>query len=264
MPRKNREISPTGVYHVMLRGINRNNIFGDDQDCRKFLKVLRLVVNPVDSDNKPLPPLCHIHAYCLMGNHVHLLIAQAGEEISATMKRIGVAYASYYNKRYGRIGPLFQGRFRSEPVGNAGYFITLLRYIHMNPVRAQIVTSPAQYRWSSWHEYCDEDYVEKICCRKVPFSRMSWRQLRELVVNNVADELCKSNIETRRMTDDEALATINQLCQSRKLNEMPREDRTPIVLEAVSRGVGMRQLARLANIGLKSVYLTVSKSKDSK
>ena len=145
MPRTSRQHSDTGVYHVMLRGIDRRDIFADDQDRSKFLKILRAVTSPEDHEGKPLPPLCHIHAYCLMDNHVHLLIAEAAEDIGTVMKRIGVSYVSYYNKRHERLGPLFHDRFRSEPVGDTGYFITLLRYIHQNPVQAEMVTSPGQY-----------------------------------------------------------------------------------------------------------------------
>lgn len=142
MSRKSREISPTGVYHVMLRGINRGRIFDDEQDCRKFVKILRQVTHPKDKDDAPLPPYCSIYAYCLMDNHIHLLIAEGTESLSNTMKRIGVAYVSYYNKRNERLGPLFHDRFRSEPVADAGYFINLLRYVHCNPVEAGIVEHP--------------------------------------------------------------------------------------------------------------------------
>ena len=94
MPRLSRETSPTGVYHVMLRGINRSPIFADEDDCRKFVKILRQITHPKDADNKPLPPYCNIHAYCLMTNHIHLLIAEGAEPLANTMKRIGVAYVT--------------------------------------------------------------------------------------------------------------------------------------------------------------------------
>ena len=101
MPRLSRETSPTGVYHVMLRGINRSPIFADEDDCHKFVKILRQITHPKDADNKPLPPYCNIHAYCLMTNHIHLLIAEGAEPLANTMKRIGVAYV---NQRDGSFG----------------------------------------------------------------------------------------------------------------------------------------------------------------
>ena len=118
MPRQERTKSGTGIYHVMLRGINRT-----------------------------------FYSYCLMSNHLHLLVREHKESVSSVMKRLGIAYAYYFNKKYQRNGHLFQDRFRSEPVNTMEYFVTLLRYIHQNPVKAGLVSSPGNYSWSSWHEY---------------------------------------------------------------------------------------------------------------
>ena len=130
MPRRERVYSPTGIYHVMLRGINRNNLFLDSQDFYKMSKILKAIAKPVEINGDIKVPVCSIYAYCLMTNHIHLLISENKETISETMKRIGVAYASYFNKRYKRSGPLFEGRFRSEPVWDVEYFCTLIHYIH--------------------------------------------------------------------------------------------------------------------------------------
>ena len=139
MPRQARQQSSTGVYHVMIRGINRERIFHDQIDFLKMEKILKMVTTDKVTDDTPIPAGCAIYAYCLMPNHLHILIQEKGEAIDRTMKRIGVSYASYFNKRYERSGPLFEGRFRSEPVGDPGYFIQLLHYIHLNPVKAGIL-----------------------------------------------------------------------------------------------------------------------------
>ena len=133
MARRAREISGTGIYHVMMRGINRQNIFEDDEDFTRFVELLFQMVCPVDDNGKPLPPRCIFYAYCLMTNHVHLLIREVTESLSSVIKRIGVSYAQYYNKKYQHFGHLFQDRFRSEPVNDNAYFFTLLQYIHQNP-----------------------------------------------------------------------------------------------------------------------------------
>lgn len=91
MPRKLRVPSPSGIYHVMLRGINRDDIFLDDIDFLKMEKILRSLAKPVDKEGNPQPPICKIFAYCLMTNHIHLLIAELDESISDTIKRLGVA-----------------------------------------------------------------------------------------------------------------------------------------------------------------------------
>lgn len=255
MPRSSRKISPTGVYHVMLRGIDRNNIFVDDQDCRKFVKILHQVTSPKDKDGNPLSPYCNIHAYCLMSNHVHLLIAEGVESLSETMRRIGVSYVSYYNKRHSRLGPLFHDRFRSEPVGDAGYFITLLRYIHRNPVEAEMVDAPDQYQWSSWHEYAGSIKVDGICTHKLPFSRMGWKNVCELALNISDIPSRRSKIDQRRLTDAEAEKIIASQCGCEPLKEMSRERRRSSVMAIINAGVSMRQLARLAKMEYKSIAI---------
>ena len=113
MPRRARKTGVTGVYHVMLRGVNRNVIFHDEQDFGKFIKVLDLHAHPNDDDGLAKEPSCYIYAYCLMSNHVHLLIQEHAKTLSELMKSIGISFVSYVNKRYDRCGSLFQDRFLS-------------------------------------------------------------------------------------------------------------------------------------------------------
>lgn len=140
MPRQPRVVAESGIYHVMLRGVNRDVIFLEDDDCDRFLESL----NRAKSRSG-----CSVLGYCLMSNHAHLLIRTRVEPIGATMKRLGVSYAYWFNHKYGRVGYVFQGRFRSEPVEDDAYFVTVLRYIWQNPVKAGLVGSSADYRWSS-------------------------------------------------------------------------------------------------------------------
>ena len=247
----------------MLRGIDRRDIFVDGQDRGKFLKVLRAVTAPEDRDGKPLPPYCHIHAYCLMDNHIHLLIAEGSEDIGMVMKRIGVSYVSYYNKRHGHLGPLFHDRFRSEPVGDTGYFITLLRYIHQNPVEAEMVISPDQYLWSSWHEYAAKSVSQykAICSRTLPFAALPWDELCEMVLNVSGGSIePHSKIEQRRLTDNEARKALDLLCDgdANALSAMSKEQRKDLIRKAVGSGIGMRQLARITGIQYRSIHLIIN------
>jgi REP element-mobilizing transposase RayT len=130
MPRQRRKTSATGIYHVMLRGINRQDIFQDDDDYVRMLTSLRLQTDRYDEHGNNLPPSCQIYAYCLMSNHIHLLLREESENVADTVKRIGISYATYFNRKYGRNGHLFQDRFKSEPVNDITYFLVLLRYIH--------------------------------------------------------------------------------------------------------------------------------------
>lgn len=144
MPRVPRKISDSGVYHVMVRGINKQDIFQDKEDRMIFLEKLEKVKERSE---------CKIYAYCLMNNHVHLLVAEGKEPIGQIMRRLGSAYVYWYNKKYDRVGYLFQGRFRSEPVNVDSYLLAALRYIHQNPVKAGIAHSCSDYPWTSYHEY---------------------------------------------------------------------------------------------------------------
>ncbi len=144
MPRVSRKVSETGVYHVMTRGINRQNIFQDREDRIVFLDKLSKTKESSD---------CIIYAFCLMSNHVHLIIGEGKEPIGKTMKRLGSSYVYWYNQKYGRVGHLFQGRFHSEPVNVETYMLVALRYIHQNPVKAGIVQNCKDYPWTSYHEY---------------------------------------------------------------------------------------------------------------
>ncbi len=144
MPRKLRKISNTNIYHVVIRGINRQIIFNCEEDNIVFLHTLK---------KYRIKSRYRIFAYCLMGNHVHLLMKTESESISCVMKRICCSYAFWYNKKYERSGHLFQGRFHSEPVETSRYLFAVIRYIHLNPVKIEIVKNPEDYRWSSYFEY---------------------------------------------------------------------------------------------------------------
>ncbi len=140
MPRQARKESGTGIYHVMLRGINRQDIFEDAEDYMRMLRCMQQMLEQYDDQGNRLPPLCTFYAYCLMSNHVHLLLRVNQEDIGSTIKHLTVMYAMYYNQKYSRSGHVFQDRFKSEPVNDMAYFVTLLRYIHQNPTKAGMVS----------------------------------------------------------------------------------------------------------------------------
>ena len=188
MPRQERLQSATGIYHVMLRGINKQDIFEDDEDYIQFLKILNGLVDRHDDDGHILPAHCTFYAYCLMTNHVHLLIRERDELISESIKRIGVAYARYYNHKYERNGHLFQDRFRSEPVNSIEYFMTLMRYIHQNPVVAGLADEVRDYPWSSWHEYEGHSLSARLCDTMPVIRRLERTNLYEFVTMPVDDK----------------------------------------------------------------------------
>ncbi|AOT69940.1 REP-associated tyrosine transposase [Geosporobacter ferrireducens] len=144
MPRQKRVKSESGYYHIILRGNEKRNIFHNDEDKQYFIDIL---------ESKKEGYCYSIHAFCLMDNHLHLLMNEGEEDIAKIMKRITVSYVYYFNKKYKRVGHLFQDRFRSETVEEDRYILSLTRYIHQNPVKAGLVKRPEDYKWSSYNAY---------------------------------------------------------------------------------------------------------------
>lgn len=132
---------PGAVYHVTARGNARQVIFQDDGDREAFLGILGKVIERYNW-------LCH--AYCLMGNHYHLLIETLDANLSAGMRQINGLYTQTFNRRHGRVGHVLQGRFKAILVDKDSYLLELCRYIVLNPVRAQMVKQPKNYPWSSY------------------------------------------------------------------------------------------------------------------
>lgn len=144
MARSPRIHSYSKIYHVMLRGINRQDIFFDKYDYIQFIKFL--------CDSITISGF-ELYAYCLMSNHVHMLIKVNNEPIELLMKRLELKYVYWYNNRYNRTGHLFENRYKSEPVDDERYFFTVLRYILQNPVKAKMCDDIFDYPWSSSGAY---------------------------------------------------------------------------------------------------------------
>lgn len=165
MPRQQRIKSKSGYYHVMLRGNEKRNIFLDQDDKLRFLEIIQ---------QKKQEKRFYLHAYCLMDNHVHLMISEGTEDIATVIKRIAVSYVFYFNKKYKRIGHLFQDRFKSEAVEDEAYVLSLSRYIHQNPAKANLVKSPDKYKWSSYNGYIDEkNYISELLDKEILLGLLS-------------------------------------------------------------------------------------------
>ena len=133
------------MYHVFVRGINNELIFSQSREKNYFKRIIRKHLNKYSVE---------IYAYCIMSNHAHLMIkSNEISELSMFMSKILAEYASYYNYKHKRNGHVFQDRFKSQIVEESRYFWTCIKYIHMNPVKAKMVSSVLQYKDSSIHEY---------------------------------------------------------------------------------------------------------------
>ncbi len=144
MPRQARVQSPTGYYHIMMRGNNREYIFATDDQKRLF----------VDSLYKQVTDqLIDIAAYCIMDNHVHIAVKADSQNLIKAIKSTNTKYAMSFNGKRNRIGHVFQDRYKSETINDDKYLMQVIRYIHNNPVKAKMVKYLSDYNWSSYNEY---------------------------------------------------------------------------------------------------------------
>lgn len=144
MATKKRECSESGFYHVYQRGVCLFDIFEDDADREFFLKRMTRYFDELGVE---------IHAWCLMSNHVHLLLKADLEELSAAMRKLESVYVRRFNRRHMRSGPLFEGRFCSVCVKTDEQYMNTMRYIHRNPVRHEAATLCGSYKWTSYGEH---------------------------------------------------------------------------------------------------------------
>lgn len=148
MARKPRVHFPGAFYHVISRGNQGQTIFHDDADRRHYLSLLREVKTRYG---------WKYYAYVLMGNHVHLLAEVGGVPLSKIMQNLQFRYTRYYNRRYKKMGHLFQGRYKAILCDQESYLLELVRYIHLNPLRAGLIRQIDRYRWSSHPIYLQGD-----------------------------------------------------------------------------------------------------------
>jgi putative transposase len=132
---------PGAIHHVTSRGDRREAIFVDDEDRRALLAVVEQAIDRFDAD---------ILAYCLMGNHYHFVLHTRQANLSRLMRHLNGAYTQDFNRRHGKVGHLFQGRFKAMLVDRDAYLLAVCRYVELDPVRAAMVDAPGAWPWSSY------------------------------------------------------------------------------------------------------------------
>lgn len=252
MPRKARRKSRTGIYHIMLRGVNRQTIFEEEEDRIKFLETLKKYKNISKYQ---------LYSYCLMDNHVHLLLKEVEETLSVTIKRISSSYVHWYNHKYNRSGHLFQERFKSEPVENHEYFLTVLRYIHQNPLKAGLAKNVWDSEWTSIQEYVHQKDSIDIEFGLHLFSTNNSKAIQMFIeyMQQPNDDQCLDDQIQVKTTDIEVRAYLHQLgiTHSSQLQQMNKENRNAILADLKNlEGTSLRQLARITGIA-KSVIQRV-------
>jgi REP element-mobilizing transposase RayT len=225
----------------MVRGVNRQNIFEDQHDREQFITIL--------SEVKAASGF-RLLGYCLMDNHVHLLVCVDDEPLATAFKRIGVRYVPWFNKKYGRCGPLFQGRYKSEAVEDQRYLLSALRYILQNPVKAGICATPGSYRWSSYADYLGEGHgitdTEDILSLFSPMPLPQRNEFRAFM-NSDGEE----HLDIVNATDafyKERLERICGVSTASRFQALPTEQRDLNLGKLKASGLSIRRIVRLTGI----------------
>ena len=241
MARKKRQLSSNGIYHIILRGINQQRIFEEDADYQKFLDCMASVKKQSG---------CSYYAYCLMGNHVHILLRTGEEPLSLLMKRLSLKYAVWFNIKYERSGHLFQNRYKSYPVTDDTYFLAVLFYIFQNPVASKTSKTPTSYKWSSRRLLCsgnqliDEDSLLAIATIDA---------IVDMDSKPAAYELDASTARGRkpRFSDDMALSIMGDCCGATNASAFQaqgQEVQRECVLAMRYKGISIRQIVRVTGL----------------
>lgn len=244
MPRAARKVSSTGIYHVMIRGINKEKLFLDEKDKEKFIEILIKIKKDLNYD---------LYAYCLMENHAHFLINEKEQSISQIMKSICGIYGGWFNYRHHRVGHLFQDRFKSECVESDSYFISVLKYILNNPVKAKLVTDPQDYKWSNYNEYTkkkkftDTEFFLTMLHKNERIAKKIFiEEIKKDMINIV-----NLTIDNTRRSDRDAEEIINMELKNyhtENVGELSIENRILFIKNLLAKGVTKRQIMGITGL----------------
>lgn len=262
LPRIAREYSELKVYHITIRGIDKQNIFFDEDDKSKFIDIIK------ESKEKYK---YEIYAYCLMDNHVHLVIYDKEQKISKIMQSMEVSYAFYFNKKYERVGHLFQNRFFSKKVEDREYLKMVCRYIHQNPLKAGI-ESTENYKWSSYKEYIKYNKLVDTRLLLSIFSENTENAKEEFIkFHNIdsdinKEERIKNLIEyelCEKMTDEDVERYIYEILNVKNVNQILKYN-IEIRNEKLSKlkcfqNIPITQLSRVTGINRKMIERAIKK-----
>ncbi|MFC1668247.1 transposase [Chlamydiota bacterium] len=168
------------LYHIMSRGNDKRDIFSEDKDYQKFLSYTEKAKEKYQF---------FLYAYVLMPNHYHLLLETTLPNLSKIMHFINGSYTTYNNIKHQRVGHLFQGRYKSIIIDKDNYLAELTRYIHLNPLRAQMCENPEDYNWSSYREYLGLNKTELINKENLKdYTDLNKRKYKSFVMNAIGKE----------------------------------------------------------------------------
>ena len=255
MPRKPR-IEIAGCYHIINRGVEQRVVFKEPADYEYFEELMCFYAKSFGIT---------IHNYCLMSNHYHLLIEITSPKLSKYMRQLNMNYAIYFNKKYKRVGHLWQGRFRSWFVTDDAYLYTLMCYIEQNPLKANMVKHIEEYPYSSYHYFLDYKNIPE-CLQN------SW------IAQNYQDDakaieaFLSSPIDTTQLQE---LKTASSLVEAPNVDNKPKiedlkvlfkntqnlQERNQTILQAIEKGYSQHMIAKVLGISQQAVFGVVKRRK---
>ena len=246
MPHTPRKKSESGFHHVVAKGAGGQIIFEDDGDRRFYLKTLESALEGRSVE---------VHAYCMMDNHVHLLVKDPNDQLGFFMKQLDETYAMYFGKKTGRVGHVFSGRFWSEPLETDERFLATLRYIHANPEPAGM-SAAKDFPWSSYKAYTGK---KSFATTDLALELLGGAAAFEEFQNSGAAMALpfKGSTLRRHLTSDEAVAVAVALIGRDALNNiraMKPRDRADLLAKLVRAGFTDAEISRVTGLGKSSLH----------
>jgi REP element-mobilizing transposase RayT len=251
MSRQPRKLAETGFYHIVFRGVNHCHVFEADEDCIKFLEVFAKVKEAHSFE---------LYAYCLLDNHVHLLLKERSlGDIALVMQKLLSPYAYWFNNKYQRSGQLIANRYRSECVETDEYLLTLVRYIHQNPLKAGITDQISSYRWSSYPEYLGKregmvstDFVLTMFSHDPTRAREEFEVFHRKSDNkdySLPNSMKKSEQQVR-LEITSALAGL----EPNSVGSLAKSERDALLVMLRQQGFSIRQIERVTGVSRGVIY----------
>lgn len=252
MPREARKVSESGIYHVVVRGIDRQLMFEEEQDFKTYLQFLRVYKAECELE---------IYAYCLMSNHVHLVVKTGKMKIGRVFSKINTNYAVWFNQKYQRTGHLQQDRYYSDAIDTEQYFLEAIRYVHRNPQKAGIEKRVGDsYQWSSYHDYAAG--TSKLVDVDVLFSLIPKDDFDSYTSTPSDVEFKDVDNIRKRFTDTEALNIIKDVTGCNNMTEfqsLPIDERNHYLHILKQKKLSVKQLSRLTGISVGVINRAIAK-----
>jgi len=251
-------IELAGYYHIINRGVAQMHIFKEPSDYAYFEELMCFYAKSFSIT---------IHNYCLMGNHYHLLLEIKSENLSKFMRQLNMNYSIYFNKKYKRVGHLWQGRFKSWYVTDEAYLYTLMCYIEQNPLKANMVKELAEYPYSSYHYFLN--YLEIPECLKESWVVQNYKEDKEAIEAFLTNPVDSSQLQELRKA--------SSLVEAPNVDTKPKEEdlrvflnnisdmkvRNETIVKVYKKGYSQHMIAKVLGLNQATVQRIIKRTKDS-